>query len=100
MPDGIVDQIIKATGGTYTTKKGIQVTRSRNPYRDPYETTKARKLAEGYPKIRAHLIARVVVAKAVEGDLLMEWKRRWPLEEGPAIENRHERPASSDAAGG
>lgn len=68
MPDGVVDQVIKQR-----TKK----------YRDLYDVQKARLLER--PDIaktplekgrngKAHSIARVIVAKAILGDLLMEWK--------------------------
>lgn len=67
MPDGIVDQVIKQR-----TEK----------YRDLYDEKKAfffdrpdiATMEKGRPA-RSHSLARVCVAKAILGDLLMEWKR-------------------------
>jgi hypothetical protein len=61
-PDGLADQIIKHRTPTY---------------RDVYDETKARKVADDpdMPPWKAHKIARVVASKAFLGDLLVEWKK-------------------------
>jgi hypothetical protein len=90
MPDfGIADQVIK----------------HKTPiYRELYDTTKTnlrnRLIKEGIDeKIvngKAHSIARVVISKAILGDLLMEWKKRTVAERG-ASDKIIDRPIACEA---